>query len=190
MEQDFQRVVRVAEAAPEAEISLDANQGYSPKEALTLVDRLMAQKIPLVLLEQPVHKQDIAGMKFIRERCPVPVAADESVFTPTDALRIVEAQAADVINIKVAKAGILGALDIIGITRAANLKLMIGSMTESKIGLSASIHLVCGTGIFSYYDLDTVFLLKPFACPGGFDEKGPIFSVANIKTGTGIEYNP
>jgi L-Ala-D/L-Glu epimerase / N-acetyl-D-glutamate racemase len=190
IDQDFDRVVRAAEGAPDCEITLDANQGYKPKEAISITNALLEAGINLTMLEQPVHKEDFAGMRFVRENCPVDVAADETVYTVANAIRVVKEEAADAINIKVAKVGMLGAMDVIGIGKAANLKLMLGGMAESKIGLAGSVHLACGTGVFSYLDLDTVFLLKPFECQGGFEINGPVFNVADIKSGTGIEYNP
>lgn len=183
---DVARVVAVREVAPDAELSLDANQAFSPQAAVELARRLAAIGIEISLLEQPVRRDDLVGMRFVRERAGVPVGADESVFTPEDAVRVVREGAADVINIKVAKAGLLGALDIYSIARAANLELMIGCMMESKVGLSASVHLACGLGCFTHCDLDSVFLLKPFDCDGGYTLEGPVFHVEGHGPGTGI----
>lgn len=185
---DTERVVRVRDAAPKATLSLDANQAFSPKDAVELARRIHAEGIEIDLMEQPVRKDDIEGLRFVREHCPVPVAADESCFTADDAIRLIRADAVDVINIKVAKCGLVGALDIVSICRAANKGLMIGSMMEAKIGLAASVHLACGVGEFLHHDLDTVYLLKPFECRGGYTQDGPIFSVEGIQRGTGIEY--
>ncbi|MCX7018635.1 MAG: dipeptide epimerase [bacterium] len=185
---DTARVIAVRNAAPRCEISLDANQGFTPKEAVELARRLEKAGIEISLLEQPVRRDDFAGMRFVRERAGVPVAADETVITAEDAIRVVREGAADVINIKVAKSGLLGALDIASIARSANLGLMIGCMMESKIGLAASVHLACGLGCFTHCDLDSVYLLKPFDCEGGFTLDGPVFSVDDITGGTGIKY--
>ncbi len=183
---DVARVAAVREVAPDCELSLDANQAFSPKQAVELAKRVAALGIELSLLEQPVRRDDLAGMRYVREHAGVPVGADESVLTPEDAIRVVREGAADVINIKVAKAGLLGALDIFSIARAANLELMIGCMMESKVGLSASVHLACGLGCFTHCDLDSVFLLKPFECAGGYELEGARFSVASIGAGTGV----
>jgi hypothetical protein len=67
---------------------------------------------------------------------------------------------------------------------------MIGAMMGSRIGLAASVHLSCGFGCFAHNDLDSVHLLKPFACEGGFEMDGPRFSVEGITGGTGIVYEP
>ncbi|MCX7626386.1 MAG: dipeptide epimerase [Candidatus Sumerlaeaceae bacterium] len=183
---DVARVAAVREVAPDAELSLDANQAFSPQAAVELAHRIAALGIEISLLEQPVRRDDFTGMRFVRERAGVPVGADETVFTPEDAIRVVREGAADVINIKVAKAGLLGALDIYSIARAANLELMIGCMMESKVGLSASVHLACGLGCFTHCDLDSVFLLKPFECDGGYSLLGPVFNVEGHGPGTGI----
>ena len=66
------------------------------------------------------------------------IAADESVFTAGDAVNVVRAGCADVINIKLMKSGIVEAMDIVAIARSANLKLMIGCMLETRRGISAS----------------------------------------------------
>jgi L-alanine-DL-glutamate epimerase-like enolase superfamily enzyme len=187
---DTERVVAVREAAPQAEIALDANQAFTPKEAVELAGRVASHGIEISLLEQPVRRDDFAGMRYVREHCAAPVGADETVFTPEDAIRVVREGAADVINIKVAKSGLLGALDIASIARAANLGLMIGCMMESKIGLAGSVHLACGLGVFSHCDLDSIYLLRPFECEGGFTLRGPEFSVEGITAGTGVKYEP
>lgn len=185
---DVERVVEVSKAAPGCEMSLDANQAFTPKDAVELARRIEKKGIEITLLEQPVRRDDFAGMRYVREHCRVPVGADETVFTPEDAIRVIREGAADVINIKVAKSGLVGGLDIASIARSANLGLMIGCMMESKIGLSASVHFACGLGGFLHCDLDSVYLLKPFECEGGFKLDGPKFSVDGITAGTGIQY--
>ncbi len=98
-----------------------------------------------------------------------------------------DARAAQVINIKLAKTGMLAALDIMTAAKSAGLKLMIGGMLESKIGIAASVHLACGTNAFTYHDLDTIYLLSDYEVAGGFESQGPIYSVKNIKAGIGIQ---
>ncbi|MGD8279099.1 MAG: dipeptide epimerase, partial [Gemmatimonadota bacterium] len=126
VETDARRILAVRDNAPDAEISLDANQAFTPKQAVELIRRVNGSGARVSMFEQPVRKDDFEGMRFVRDHCPLPIAADESVFTPEDALRVVREGAADMINIKVAKSGILGALEIISICRAANIGLMIG----------------------------------------------------------------
>ena len=157
LESDLERVAAVRDVAPDAEIKVDANQGWTPKEAIQFATRARTCGFDLELLEQPVRRDDIAGLKRVTETVDVPVAADESVFSIEDALRVASEGAADVINIKAAKSGLTDSAAIAEIARAANLEVMIGCMLESAIGLHASAHLVAGLGGFSYVDLDGNF---------------------------------
>jgi L-alanine-DL-glutamate epimerase-like enolase superfamily enzyme len=151
---DVERVVAVAEAAPDAALAVDANQGWTPKEAERFVTAATDRGVDLELVEQPVPADDVAGLARARERVPVPVAADESLFTPADAVRLVRAEAADVFNVKLGKSGVLAAADIARVAEAANLELMVGCMLESAVGIHTSAHLVAGLGTFSHVDLD------------------------------------
>lgn len=154
VESDLDRVEAVRESAPDAGIKVDANQGWTPKESIRFVDGARSRGLALDLLEQPVHRDDVDGLKRVTEAVRVPVAADEAVFTPADAHRIASEGAADVINVKAGKSGLTDGAAIAEIARGANLDLMVGCMLESAVGLRASAHLVAGVGTFSYVDLD------------------------------------
>src|SRR5207248_2219675 len=119
-------------------------------------------------------------------RCKVPLFVDESVLTAEDANRVLGREAADGINIKIAKSGILGALDIIQVAKHYKKRVAIGCMEESKLGLAASVHLACGAGLFDWVDLDSVFLLESSTVRGGFSVRGSKLSVKGIKAGIGI----
>lgn len=196
---DIERIISVANTAASFfskterttprtpfEIYLDANQGYSLTEALTVIKAIELKNLPVTLFEQPLRKDDLPGLRQLTRLSSVSIAADESVNSLEDAIKVMDAQAAHVINIKVAKTGILATLDLITAAKSAGLKLMIGGMLESKIGISASVHLACGSNAFSYHDLDTVYLLSDYEVEGGFECFGPIFSVKLIQAGTGI----
>lgn len=171
------------------EIYLDANQGYSFTDALKVIHTVEQKRLPVTLFEQPLPKHELQGLQQLTRVSSVPIAADESVGSLDDALRVIETRAAQVINIKLAKTGILASLDIISAAQSAGLKLMIGGMLESKIGIAASVHLACGSGAFSYHDLDTIYLLSDYEVSGGFECQGPYYSVHNIKAGTGIHFD-
>lgn len=151
---DVERLAAVHEAAPDAHLKVDANQGWTPKETATFVDRVADRGVPLDLVEQPVAASDLAGLADARRRVDVPVAADETVFTPADAVRVVREEAADAINVKLGKSGPLAVADIAAIARGADLELMVGCMLESAVGIHASAHVVAGLGCFDYVDLD------------------------------------
>ncbi len=151
---DIERVAAVRDGAPSAGIKVDANQGWTVSEAVRFAHECTATGVDLDLLEQPVRADDLAGLARVTSSVAVPVAADETVFSPTDAIDVVRAEAADVINVKLGKSGLLGGHDIITIAEAANLEVMIGCMLESAIGIHAAAHLVAGTEAFGYIDLD------------------------------------
>ncbi len=154
VKQDIERVLAVNEGAPSCQITLDANQGYTPDQAVYCIRELERLGIRPALLEQPVTRHDWMGMRFVREHVSPPVAADETVFTGDDAIQVVRTGCADVINIKIMKSGIIEALDIAAIARRAHLGLMIGCMLESVLAMSASVHLAAGLGGFRFIDLD------------------------------------
>jgi L-Ala-D/L-Glu epimerase len=176
-EADLERVRAVSRAAPGAGIRLDANQGFGPDEALAFLRDCQSAGVPVELMEQPVPRDDWEGLAAVTRRSPVPVIADEAVVDAQAALRVAATGAAHGINIKVAKAGLLGALQIVAIARAAGLKLMLGCMLESLLGIGASLHLACGTGAFDYLDLDAHALigLTPAGLP--FAQEGDVLRV-------------
>ncbi len=184
--EDLERMRAVHKGAPRALLVADGNQGFGLSQAVDFVHRMKRAQVPIVFLEQPFRKHDLRAMRLLRQRTHVPVFADESVLSAADAVRVFEADAADGVNIKVAKSGLLGALDIIHIAQRFKKRLAIGCMEESKVGLAASVHLACGTGAFEWVDLDSVFLLEPTAQRGGFLMKGPKYSVKGVGPGTGL----
>ena len=155
---DLARVRAARAAAPRARLILDGNQGFTPRGALRFVETVLREGARVELLEQPTPKDDLAGLAFVAKRCPVPVAADESVSSPQEAARAVSA-GVTAINIKLAKSGISRALEIAAVARAAGLPLMIGCMAETARGLGASVHFALGTGFFRWADLDSDLLL-------------------------------
>ncbi|WP_135852509.1 dipeptide epimerase [Halorussus salinus] len=176
VEAAVERVVAAREGAPDAELKVDANQGWTPEETLRFVRRLGERGVELGLLEQPVHRDDLAGLARVRDRARVPVAADEAVFSPEDALAVVRADAADVLNVKLGKSGPIAAAEIAAIAEAANLELMVGCMLESALGIHASAHVVAGLGSFDYVDLDGNRLLAEDVVASG-PESGPEISI-------------
>jgi len=177
---DLARVRAARAGAPRARLILDGNQGLTPRGALTLLDAVRRDGAKVDLLEQPVRKDDLAGMDFVARRAGVPVAADESVATPQQAARALDLGAATAINIKLAKSGISRGLEIAAVARAAGVPLMIGCMAETARGLASSVHLALGTGFFRFVDLDSDVLLVESASArraAGWVRRGPTLSL-------------
>ncbi|MFO7671421.1 MAG: dipeptide epimerase [Bacteroidales bacterium] len=182
---DLERILAIKEGAPHCGITLDANQGYSPSEAVHFLEVLRENNIRPLLFEQPVAMQDLQGMKFVKDHTSVPVGADESVFTSADAINIVRSGCADVINIKLMKSGIVEALDIAAIARSAGIKLMIGCMLETRLALGCAVHFAAGLGGFHFIDLDPH--LKPGDDPisGGPAFSDPVYTLSEETPGIG-----
>ncbi len=187
---DLERIAAVREVSPEAPLVLDGNAGLSRADAAELVRGLKARRIAPALLEQWLPKGDLRGMAALHTETGWAVAADESVVTPGDALRVAHAGAAQVINIKLMKAGVAAAMDVAAIAKQTGLGLMIGGNVESMLGMTMSACFAAGTGGFTYADLDTPLFLatNPFA--GGFDLEGARVSVARILAGHGVTPRP
>lgn len=105
-----------------------------------------------VLFEQPVRRDDWEGLGHVthiaKNKYGVSVAADESCRSLVDVKKIVQGNLVDVINIKLAKVGVVGALEIIEIARASGLHLMIGGMVETRLAMGFAGHLAAGMGCF------------------------------------------
>jgi L-alanine-DL-glutamate epimerase-like enolase superfamily enzyme len=158
--EDVERVRAVREAAgDDVQIRVDANQGWTVKQAVDVLNKIEKYKIQFA--EQPVSAQDIKGLREVRRNSPIPIMADESVHSPRDALRLIRAEAVDLINIKLMKCGgILNGRKIAEVAEAARVPCMIGCMSESEIGIAAAAHLAAGVKNIQYADLDSDLLLK------------------------------
>jgi len=189
-DEDLERVRAVSAAAPGAWIRLDANQGFAADEALAFLRECQRLAIPVEMMEQPVPKADWDALAAVTRGSSVPVIADEAVIDAKAALRVATTGAAHGVNIKLAKAGLLGALQIIQIAQAAGLKLMLGCMLESLLGIGGALHLACGTGAFHYLDLDAHALigLKPTGLP--FSQSGDLLRVDEREAGIGWTPEP
>lgn len=152
----------------------DGNQGFSREDCLKFVRGVKAFGGTMALLEQPVVREDLDSMAAIRKDTGVPVAADESVRSLSDAHEVVKRQAADYINIKIMKTGIAEAVEIATYAKQAGIKLMIGGMVETRIAMGCSFSLVLGLGGFDVLDLDTPLLLASDPITGGYAYEGPV----------------
>jgi len=143
----------VREEAPDVRLRVDANTAWQPKQAVARIRAL--ESFGLEFVEQPVAAHDIDGLRFVRERAPIPVIADESCVRATDIPRLVGA--VDGINIKLAKCGgIAEALRMIHTARAHGLSVMLGCMVETSLGIAAAAQLA---PLVDFADLDGAALL-------------------------------
>jgi L-alanine-DL-glutamate epimerase-like enolase superfamily enzyme len=101
---DVERVLAVREAVgPDVGLRVDANQGWTVREAIRLIGRLEDAGADLELVEQPVVARDLDGLTRVSTTVATPVMADESVFDMHDLLELIRRRAADLVNVKLAK---------------------------------------------------------------------------------------
>jgi L-alanine-DL-glutamate epimerase-like enolase superfamily enzyme len=154
---DIERVKAIYAAVEgRALLRLDANQGWTAKQAVYALQTLEDAGVRLELVEQPVKAQDLEGMKYVTERVHTPIMADESVFGPTEVIELIRMRAADIINIKLMKTGGLSnAIQIADICGMYEMECMIGCMVETSVSVSAAVHLaVAKANVITKVDLD------------------------------------
>ena len=155
-------------------IRIDANQAWTPRQAVRILNEMQDKGLGLELVEQPVPAADLEGLAYVTRHSWVPVMADESVFSPADALRIFQTRAADYVNIKLMKCGgLTNALRIASAAEVCGVECMIGCMLEAKIAVNAAVELACARSVITKVDLDGPVLCSVDPVEGGarFDER-------------------
>ncbi len=150
---DDQRVLETVRSVTNRPVRVDANEGWTLRDAIERLDWL--QKMGVELVEQPLPSHQHREMCELRERSPLPLFADESVARAEDIPRL--AEAFDGINIKLMKCGGIGeAMRMIHVARAHGMKIMLGCMVESSMAITAAAHLA---PLVDYADLDGNLLI-------------------------------
>ena len=129
--------------------------------------------LDIELIEQPVPADDIEGLKYVTDHTFTPIMADESVFSAKDALRVLQLRAADLINIKLMKSGgIHEALKINALAESYGVECMVGSMIETKLGITAAAHFAASQPNVTRFDFDAPLMLAKDIVPGGIVYEG------------------
>lgn len=175
---DEEIIETVRDEAPEATIRVDANEAWAPREAVRKIEALAEFGVEFV--EQPVPAENPEGMRFVRERTALPIAADESCVTLADVPRV--AEIADIANVKLMKCGSLReARAMFAAARAHGLETMLGCMTESNASIAAACQFA---PLLDYADLDGSLLLAEDAYEGVPIPAGEI-DLTGVSRGTG-----
>ncbi|SEM82753.1 o-succinylbenzoate synthase [Luteibacter sp. UNCMF331Sha3.1] len=178
---DIERVRAIYAAVEDrALLRLDANQGWTAKEAVYALHALEDAGVRLELVEQPVKARDLEGMRYVTERVHTPIMADESVFGPAEVMDLIRMRAADIINIKLMKTGgISNAIRIADIAGLYGIECMIGCMLESSISVAAAVHVaVAKADVITKVDLD-----GPSLCAYDPVDGGVVFNESEISIG-------
>ncbi|HEX8822559.1 MAG TPA: dipeptide epimerase [Archangium sp.] len=143
----------VRSATPKT-LRVDANEAWSPEEALKHIEWMATQGVELV--EQPLPAADVEGAKWLRQRSPLPLVADEAVMMAADVPKLAEGYHG--INVKLQKCGgIREALRLIETARSCGLKVMLGCMVETSLGIAAAAQL---GPLVDWLDLDGNLLIS------------------------------
>lgn len=161
-------VATVAEIArtvgPKIALRLDVNQGWNYEQARRVLTMLEERNLNIAFVEQPLAADQIAEMARLRMQTTIPIMLDESVFLPADALRVIRADAADYVNIKLMKCGgLFQAAKINDLCATAGIGCMVGCMIESQVGLAAGLAFALGHQNVKFIDLDSCFMAKDSA---------------------------
>jgi L-Ala-D/L-Glu epimerase / N-acetyl-D-glutamate racemase len=157
LQDDVRRVAAVRDAVgPKVELRVDANQGYTVEQAIKFCEDM--KTLDVVVVEQPVKAEDLAGLKRVTCESDVPIMADECVRSVLDARKVAREGIADMINIKLMKsAGINDAVMINKFAEAANMCTMVGCMGEVQLSIAAGLHFALSSENVKYADLDSHF---------------------------------
>ncbi len=155
---DMERIEKIRNAiGTDIKIRIDANQGWSKEDALPVLQGLA--QFDIEFCEQPMHKYYDDFLPALCAASPIPIMADESVFTHHDARKLIANKACHLINIKFSKSGgIQEAIKIQDIAGKNNMACMMGGMLESRLALSAKMHFAMAHDNVKYYDMDTCLL--------------------------------
>lgn len=160
-------------------IQVDANTAWSPPDAVRVLRAI--EPLGIELVEQPVAREDLDGLAWVRRRVGIPVFADEACHTAADIANL--AGRVDGVNLKIMKTGGLREmLRAIHAARAHGLKVMLGSMVESSLALSAAAQLA---PLADVLDLDGHWLLRHDPFDGAPRERGVI--ALSERPGLGVE---
>jgi L-alanine-DL-glutamate epimerase-like enolase superfamily enzyme len=170
---DIARIKAVREAiGPDMRIRIDANQGWSKNDAIKIINAI--EKYDIDIIEQPLKYWDLEGHRLVREKVMIPLIADESLFSPMDAMKIIRSDAFDLFNIKLMKsAGLHNAMKISDIGEAAGYQCMVGCMGESLVGITAGASFIAGRSNVPFGDIDSTFhVFTPDSVEGGVKFQG------------------
>jgi L-alanine-DL-glutamate epimerase-like enolase superfamily enzyme len=184
---DVARIRAVRDAAPDAVIRVDANQGWAPDDAIRTIRALEDAGSGIEFVEQPVHRDDLDGLARVTAAVDTPIMADESVFGLRDLDAVIERRAADLVNVKLAKCGgVAAARALLERARGAGLGTIVGSMMEGPIGVGAAASLVAAVGTTHVSDLDAAWWAARSPVTGGARYEGGALVLPAV-AGLGVE---
>lgn len=169
IETDLERIREIRNrVGDKIKIRLDANQGWTAKNAIRAIRKMEDSGLNIELVEQPVKADDIEGLKQVTDHVDTLIMADESVFTTKQAFQVLKTRSADLINIKIMKAGGIYQAQIINqLAETCGVECMVGSMIETHLGITAAAHFAASKKNITRFDFDAPLMLKKNIIDGG-----------------------
>lgn len=185
---DISRIKEIRnKVGKDIKIRLDANQGWKPKDAVKAIRSMEDAGLDIELVEQPVKADDLDGLKQVTDSVDTLIMADESVFSPKQAFEVIRRRSADLINIKLMKSGGIYQAQIINqMAETAGIECMVGSMIETKLGITAAAHFAASKKNITRFDFDAPLMLAKESISGGIKYNGRTITLPE-RTGLGIE---
>ncbi len=185
---DIERIKEIRKrVGMDIKIRLDANQGWKPKEAIQVIRKIEDLLLNVELVEQPVKADNIEGLKQVTDAVDTLIMADEAVFTPKQAYEVLKTRSADLINIKLMKSGGIYQGQIINqLAEVSGVECMVGSMIETRLGITAAAHFAASKKNITRYDFDAPLMLAKETIEGGIDYNGRKITLPNT-AGLGIK---
>ncbi len=164
---DVERIRMIREAVGnKIPVRIDANQGWSVKEAIETLKEL--DKYDIEHCEEPIARWNFMRMRKVKKNSPIPIMADESCGDAHDAERLLKLKACDMFNIKVGKAGgVFNAYEIVKLGDKAKMHMQVGAFLESRLGMTASAHLALCSDNIVHCDFDTPLMFSEDIVSGG-----------------------
>lgn len=171
---DLERIQEIRKRVGyDVRIRLDANQGWNPKDAVRAIRKMEDNGLQIELVEQPVKADDLEGLKQVTESVDTLIMADESIFTPKQAYQVLQTRSADLINIKLMKAGGIYQAQIINqLAEVCGVECMVGSMIETRLGITAAAHFAASKKNITRFDFDAPLMLAKEIVEGGIIYSG------------------
>jgi L-alanine-DL-glutamate epimerase-like enolase superfamily enzyme len=174
LDADVRALEAVHAVVPQAAFQPDANAGLSVQQALAYLAAAKKLGATVLCFEQPCASVD--ELNALAQQTAVPIIADESVKRAEDLERLKVGG----VNLKIAKSGGLLAARGIGLeAKRRGLKLMMGGMVETRLGMTAAAHLAASLGGVDFADLDTAFLLTEERFEGGYRAEGAVLTLSD-----------
>ncbi len=168
---DIERIASIRHAIGESvKLRIDANQGWTLDQAKIVLPKMSAFSVEHC--EEPIAHWNLKGQQEIVQSSSIPIMADESIFDHHDARRLIDFDACDAFNIKLAKSGgLYKAQKIIQIAQEHQMPCQVGCFSETRLGITALAHFSIAYNQIVYYDMDSPLMLVDDPILGGITYK-------------------